>query len=687
MAKRSSLPTLTDGSLTIAGTTLLCGVHADLRLEPPTTALGCFLRAHAPGPMARWSLPIGTVPEARRWTCTARAEPFWMKPQAGTDVTAIPGETQWLALELADGRVAMLVPMVEAPMRASLHAKDGALRLVIESGDPQALASEALAVHVSVGEDPYALARAAAAAVRARLPRARLRHEKPLPAFCDLFGWCTWDAFYQDVTHDKVREGLESFAKAGVAPRMMILDDGWQSERTMPSGERRLTAFAANAKFAGDLGPTVRMAKDEFGIQAFLVWHAFHGYWGGVDAAAMPDYQVREACRSYSPGILAHGPNFNVEWWGAVIGLVPPEAIHRFFHDYHRHLRGQGVDGVKVDNQAATEGVSIGSGGRVVLMESYREALESSVGLHFGGNLINCMSCANEMFYSAEASTLTRTSTDFWPNLPASHGAHLYTQCPGRHVVRRVLLALRLGHVPVRARHGRLPRRGGPRGQRRAHLRLGQARAATTPRRCASWCSDDGTTARALSRCPGRPTRDSLFRDPTREDVLLKIFRAATPTAGWSAPSTPAMAAWAPSRWSSRASSRPPMCRAFAGSRFAVHAHHGGTVRALGAAERMAIRLAALTAEVFTIVPIEADAAPIGLVDRFNSGATISAVRREKGALEVEVRDGGEFACWLRRAPKAVTVDGEAAKHRFDPATGLRVRLRRAGPHTVRIRL
>ena len=38
-------------------------------------------------------------------------------------------------------------------------------------------------------------------------------------------------------------------------------------------------------------------------------------------------------------------------------------AIYRFYQDYHRHLRLQGVDGVKVDSQGTLESVSHGSGG------------------------------------------------------------------------------------------------------------------------------------------------------------------------------------------------------------------------------------------------------------------------------------------------------------------------------------
>ena len=33
-------------------------------------------------------------------------------------------------------------------------------------------------------------------------------------------------------------------------------------------------------------------------------------------------------------------------------GVVPPDKIRGFYDDYHRYLRSQGVDGVKVDAQS-----------------------------------------------------------------------------------------------------------------------------------------------------------------------------------------------------------------------------------------------------------------------------------------------------------------------------------------------
>jgi len=49
-----------------------------------------------------------------------------------------------------------------------------------------------------------------------------------LPSFVDWFGWCTWDAFYTDVTAEAVKQGLQSLAEGGTPPRFLIIDDGWQ---------------------------------------------------------------------------------------------------------------------------------------------------------------------------------------------------------------------------------------------------------------------------------------------------------------------------------------------------------------------------------------------------------------------------------------------------------------------------
>ena len=559
---------------------------------------------------------------------------------------------------------------------------EDSLELVAESGDPATVTDQIVGLFVAAGPDPYALLEQAARSVMARMGTGRLRREKPLPAFAGHFGWCTWDAFYGEVSHDKVRLGLESFRAGGLSPRYLILDDGWQSVQKMPTGETRLTGFAANDKFPGDLAPTVRMAKGEFGVETFLVWHALNGYWGGVDDSSLPGYDARPMRRDHSPGILEFTPGWTTslnEYFGGFVSVVPPRHIARFFQDYHRHLRAQGVDGVKVDNQATLEGVAAGLGGRVVLMQRYHEALEGAAQTHFAGALINCMSCSNEMFYSAPASTLTRTSTDFWPNDPASHGLHLYTNAQVGawfgEFVHPDWDMFQSGH-PMGAYHaaGRAVS-GGP-------VYVSDKPGVHDFALLHKLVLSDGSVPRA--DLPGRPTRDCLFHDPTREDVLLKLF-SRNGEAG--------VVGVFNARYEAE-NALPPIagvvCPAdvegLVGDRFAVFAHSTGEVRSLARADVWEVSLPPLTSEVFTIVPIIDGFAPIGLADKLNSGGTLASVVRHDGVCDVSLRDGGPFVAWCQREPTEVSTEGVALTFTYDAASCLlSVTVPSAGPLRLRL--
>ena len=112
------------------------------------------------------------------------------------------------------------------------------------------------------------------------------------------------------------------------APTFMSLDDGWQSVRLREgtTNERRLTAFKANEKFPGDLRPTVATAKNDFGIETFIVWHTIMGYWGGVDPNAFPQYDIRPQEQNLSPGIKHYLPK-GMDWWRN--HLCVPVALNR----------------------------------------------------------------------------------------------------------------------------------------------------------------------------------------------------------------------------------------------------------------------------------------------------------------------------------------------------------------------
>lgn len=671
---------LADATLTHAGTPLLSAVGEQLALEADAHGVGAFLRVESATPHQRHTVALGRPHGLERLVLTYRASPFWMTPRAGATTAEVPQETQWLLARLADGRCLLLVPLFDAGMRFAIAGEAERLVLVGESGDAFTAVRGGLALFVAVADDPYELMPRAAAAVMARLGTGKLRRDKRAPAFLDVFGWCTWDAFYQDVSHEKVREGLASLAAAGVPPRLLILDDGWQSERTMPTGERRLTAFAANAKFGGDLAPTVAMAKGEFGIETFLVWHAIVGYWGGVDGAALPGYGVREVPRRYGAGLLHHAPTV-ADWWGQLAGVVPVEQVARFYHDYHRGLRAQGVDGVKVDNQGMIEGVADGSGGRVRLNRAYREALEGSAAVHFDDRVINCMSNATETLYGCRTTTLVRTSDDFYPTRPESHGAHL--------AVNALVSAWFSEFIHpdwdmFQSAHPMGPFHAAGRAVSGAPIYVSDKPGMHDAALLRKLVCSDGSVARCAGI--GRPTRDCLFHDCSREDVLLKIFNRNAAGGGVVGVFNARYHAVEAERRAIAGHVSPADVHGLAGDAFALYAHRAGTLTRLARDGRSPHSLDELAFEVVTVAPIERGIAAIGLTGFFNSGGTILASRWDGDGLALTLRDGGRFLAWCARRPARVAVDGVDVAATWDAESGaLVLELARPGRQELRI--
>ena len=674
--------TLNQGSIVSNDRALLIGLEEDIQPELDAAGHGMFLVARAKSSSSRQVFGLGRVADLKQFTVCHRYEPFWMKPMAGIRVSEVPQETQFFLGALRDGRWLLLVPLIGDLFRFSIRGrKDDTLELLGETGDSFAPGEGGLALYVADGTDPFAMVRAGAQSVAQRLGWGRLRRDKELPDFVDYFGWCTWDAFYQDVSAARVREGLAAFASGGVPPRTLILDDGWQSTAQMPTGERRLVSFSANEKFDGDLRPTVRMAKSEFAVDVVLVWHALIGYWGGVDGSALRAYRVVEQTRQFNEGVLSHVPAFNQVWWGSLVGLVASRDIGRFYDDYHGTLAAQGIDGVKVDNQAVLESVVQGQGGRIPVTRAYRKALEDSVRKHFGGRLVNCMSNAQESWYGSVESSLLRSSIDFFPNEPRTHGLHLYTNTQVGLWFGEFMLPdwdmFQSGHPwgPFHAAGRAIS--GGP-------VYVSDKPGSHDFALLRKLVCFDGTVLRCDG--PGLPTMDTLCADPTREDVLLKI---------WNRNGNSAIVGLFNARCSSDGEPQvvlsgtvgPEDVPGYASARHACYAHRAASLDVLSQGARLPVTLGEREFELFTLAPIERGFAAIGLTDKMNSAGAVSRVEwLGERECELELRDGGAFLAWSERAPARVEVNGRPTDWDYDKGGGaLRVSLHERRRHTVRI--
>jgi raffinose synthase len=677
-------PTLIDfvghSLLEAEGSPLLEGLAPELSAQADPLGNGVFIVARAAATSSRHRFGLGKIPKLARFSACHRDEAYWMQPCAGTRLSEVPPETQSLLVELEDGRFLFVIPLIDELFRFSLLGKgDDSLGLLAETGDAFATGTGGLAAFVTVGADPFALAREGAKSVMARLGTGKLRRDKPTPDIVAQFGWCTWDAFYADVSADKVREGLRSFRAGGVSPRLLILDDGWQSVERQATGETRLSAFAANSKFKGDLSGLVQSAKQEFGVESFLVWHAVVGYWGGVDAQRLPGYGVLEQTRQFCEGVLFHQPSTNYDWWGNVVGLVPAAHIARFYDDYHRSLAAQGVDGVKVDSQAVLEAVAVRQGGRVPLTRAYRAGLEASVQRHFEGRLINCMSNAQETWYGSSGSTLIRSSIDFFPLQPESHGKHLYSNAQVGLWFGEFMHPdwdmFQSGHEWGAYHAAARAVSGGP-------VYVSDKVGAQDFELLKRLVCSDGSVL--LCDGPGVPTRDVLCHDPTREEVLLKVWntvgRAGLVAVFNARVGTPGAAGAVLS-----GAVGPSDVPALTGERFACYLYNAARLQVLNREERVSLELPERGFELLTFVPIEQGFAAIGLADKLNSaGGVARSSWSGTQSCELELRDGGAFLAYSERAPTAVTVAGQPAAFSHETEScALRVVSEAKGRHVL----
>lgn len=87
----------------------------------------------------------------------------------------------------------------------------------------------------------------------------------------DKLGYCTWNAFGQDVDLTLVKSALDSLREHNIPVAYLMLDDGWQSI----TEKRQLAGFeACTRKFPDGLSKTLSQLKSEYAFLKHIgVWH------------------------------------------------------------------------------------------------------------------------------------------------------------------------------------------------------------------------------------------------------------------------------------------------------------------------------------------------------------------------------------------------------------------------------
>ncbi|XP_050235615.1 probable galactinol--sucrose galactosyltransferase 6 isoform X2 [Mercurialis annua] len=542
---------ISDRKLIVKDRTILTGLPDNI-IATSGPVDGVFLGAVFEQENSRHVVPLGTLRDVRFMACF-RFKLFWMAQKMGDHGKDIPLETQFLMVETKNGShlesdggneenqiiYTVFLPLIEGSFRACLQGNiDDELELCLESGDVDTKASSfSHSLFIHAGTDPFSTITEAVRAVKLHSKTFRQRHEKQLPAIVNYFGWCTWDAFYQEVTQEGVESGLKSLSDGGTPPRFVIIDDGWQSvggdspkDESKSQPLLRLTVIKENEKFQKKDDPTVgiknivNIAKDKYGLKYVYVWHAITGYWGGVHPGVkgMKEYGSLMKYPTVSKGVMKNEPTWKSDPLAVQgLGLMNPRKVYKFYNELHSYLASAGIDGVKVDVQCILETLGGGLGGRVELTKQYHEALDSSVARNFPDNgCIACMSHNTDALYCSKQTAVVRASDDFFPKDPVSHTIHIAAVAYNSVFLGEFMQAdwdmFHSLHPAAEYHASARAISGGP-------IYVSDEPGKHDFNVLKKLVLPDGSVLR--TRLPGRPTRDCLFSDPTRDgDSLLKIW-------------------------------------------------------------------------------------------------------------------------------------------------------------------
>ena len=546
------------------------------------------------------------------------------------------GEFLLLLWKREDGTCGVAVPLVDGDIRGVLEGTSQGWAIRAAKLDP--LPSLATLLLVATGPDPLELVLRAMSLVAERLKTFQLRTQKPVPKWVDYLGWCTWDAFEREVTAEKVLEGLASFQVGGFGPRFVILDDGWQDER-----ERRLWSFGTQPKrFPQGLKPLIDQARRDYGVKLFGVWHALQGYWNGVHPGG-------ELAEKYP---LVEGPDAP----GSAPGeppekrsMVHPEATGRFLDDYHRTLREQGVDMVKVDNQGSMDWFATAEVPPTSTVRAYQYGLQDAEKTHFHGESLHCMSNSTDAVYHLRSANVWRSSQDFFPLKPLTHGLHVFDNAINSLWVQTFALPdwdmFQSNHYAGAFHAAARAISGGP-------VYVSDKPDGHDFKLLAKLVVSDGTVLRCEQ--PALPGRENLFEDGRAEPCVTKITNF-NRVAGLQSPigvlglfncyfsngePAPVLGEYS--------AADVPGIRA---DQFALFHHGSGRVLLAEQGTRFPIKLEGLGFELVTVSPVENGVALFGLIDKFNSSRGVESARWvSPGELEVELRDGGRLGWFSAKA-------------------------------------
>ena len=564
---------------------------------------------------------------------------YWCGTKIFDDLKDMPVRTQALLSKQSNGGYAYYLTTCDNLFKSNIIAcEDGGMTVFMYARFPVSKCSEHILI-IGLENDPYKLPDITAEyGLKVMKKKGKTRKERRYPEVFEYLGWCSWDAFHMDVTHEGLLQKAEEFKQKEIPVRWAIIDDMWAEvhNNNIPTmHSRELYSFEADPKrFPNGLAAAVGDLKEQYGLKVGI-WYPTMGYWNGID----PEGPI---AKEHSDLLTISLNN------GRLVPSPRQEKLFQYFNMYNSFFRDCGADFVKVDWQTCIlqnyeRLIPVG-----MMAKNLHTAIEATVGGYFDGNLINCMGMGNENFWNRPLSLVNRISGDFMPEDRKWFVQHLI-QCSfnafaqgsiytgdwdmwwsddAQGVKNSVLRAMSGGPVYVSDELGR-----------------------SIKEKIMPIVYSDGKIIRLKESA--RPAPECLIADCEHNGKIFKVFNK-TENGG-------IIAAFNIDEQENSVSGKISMADVYGmeDCRCAVVDYFAKSVKILEKGESFELTLKNYDDfRLYYMIPLTEDIVPIGIINKYMAPATFSLIAKNKCIVE----EGGEFCFIGDNAPANIRVNGKAVE-------------------------
>lgn len=373
-------------------------LSANLRCKPyPYDYMRMFQKATA----FSVEFPIAV----KKGTAIRKYNPFWTEPvfiDSQKDADIAQNCLQHILFQKDETEYIYCLPVCGSYGLTDMEyvSESRSLKFVFHPSDCADTVEDVPMAVIASSKDPYkAIENAYQTAWNRGLIQTPPRKQKSYPEKLEGLGWCTWNAFYHDVTAEKIIEKLKEFREKKIPIEWILIDDGW----SLTQDFKLVSLLEDKEKFPEGLNGVIKEIKEVYGIKYVGVWHTLTGYWFGMD-------------ETFDVSCIGESYKLCAAFTNVLLPAADCEGAFAYFDTWHSYLRKQGVDFVKVDAQGnALEFLQHQPGAYKQVM-ALHSGLERSIKKNFENCMINCMGLGSLDMFSRQYSSVVRNSDDFFPD-------------------------------------------------------------------------------------------------------------------------------------------------------------------------------------------------------------------------------------------------------------------------------